>query len=83
MSIATSIDALAVGVTFAFLPAAVSIFSAVAIIGSITFILSFAGVAIGKHFGARYKERSQIAGGLILIAIGIRILVEHLPLLWK
>ena len=79
MAIATSIDALAVGITFAFLQ--VSIGPAVAFIGCTTFILAFAGVCIGKVFGARYKSKAEFLGGVILILIGLKILLEHLGIL--
>ena len=77
MAIATSIDALAVGVTYAFLPD-VQIVPAVAFIGIITFALSFIGVKIGNIFGTKFKSKAELAGGIILILIGIKILLEHL-----
>jgi putative Mn2+ efflux pump MntP len=76
LAIATSIDALAVGITFAFLQ--VQIVPAVCLIGVTTFVISFAGVGIGHQFGRRYEKKSEIAGGIILIAIGLKILLEHL-----
>ena len=76
LAIATSIDALAVGVTFAFLR--VNIVSAVSFIGVITFLLSTVGVKVGNVFGARYKSKAEIAGGVILILMGLKILIEHL-----
>ena len=76
MAIATSIDALAVGVSFAFLKT--NIFSAIAVIGLTTFILSLVGVLIGNRFGEKYKDKATLAGGIILIAIGTKILLEHL-----
>lgn len=76
LAIATSIDALAVGVTFAFLD--VSIFSSVLLIGVITFVISFIGVIIGNIFGSKYKEKAEIFGGVILILIGLKILLEAL-----
>ena len=76
MAVATSIDALAVGVSFAFLGA--SIWLAVAIIGVTTFVISLAGVAIGNQFGSRIEKPATIAGGVILILIGVKILVEGL-----
>jgi putative Mn2+ efflux pump MntP len=79
MAVATSIDALAVGVSFAFLN--VSIVPAVTCIGVITFVISAIGVKIGSIFGARYKARAEIAGGVILIIIGLRILLQHLGIL--
>ena len=79
LAVATSIDALAVGVTFAFLQ--VDIVPAVGFIGVTTFVLSAVGVWIGSAFGARWRERAQQAGGLILILMGAKILIEHLGLL--
>lgn len=76
MSVATSIDALAVGVTFAFLE--VNIVPAVSFIGITTFIFSAAGVLIGNIFGAKWKNKAEFAGGAILILIGLKILIEHL-----
>ncbi len=77
LAIATSIDALAVGVSFAFLPD-VPIIPAVAFIGVITFVLSGIGVKIGNIFGTKYKSKAEFVGGLILIIMGIKILLEHL-----
>lgn len=79
LAVATSIDALAVGVSFAFLK--VNILPAVAFIGIITFSLSAAGVSIGNLFGSRFKSKAEFAGGLILIVMGIKILLDHLSLL--
>lgn len=79
MAIATSIDALAVGVTFAFLE--VRILPAVTFIGVITFLLSALGVKIGSIFGTKYKSKAELTGGVILILLGIKILLEHLGLL--
>ena len=76
MAIATSIDALAVGITFAFL--SVKILPAVSLIGVTTLVLSFVGVAVGNYFGSKYKSKAELMGGLILIAIGTKILLEHL-----
>lgn len=76
LAVATSIDALAVGVTFAFLR--VQILPAVAFIGCTTFVLSIVGVRVGTVFGARYKSRAELAGGGILVLMGVKILVEHL-----
>lgn len=76
LAIATSIDALTVGVTFAFLD--VSIIPAVCFIGSITFTLSSVGVKIGNVFGTKYKNKAELTGGIILIGMGIKILLEHL-----
>lgn len=74
-AIATSIDALAVGITFAL--EQVKIFSAVLSIGVITFVLSAIGVKLGKGFGERYKSKAEFAGGLVLILMGLKILLEH------
>lgn len=79
LAVATSIDALAVGVTFAFL--SVSIVPAVSFIGVITFICSVAGVKIGSIFGAKYKSRAELAGGIVLIVIGLKILLEGLGII--
>lgn len=76
LAIATSIDALAVGITFAFLQ--VQLLPAVSFIGITTFFLSVAGVAVGNIFGTRYQSRAEMAGGIILILIGTKILIEHL-----
>lgn len=78
MAVATSIDALAVGVGFAFLD--VNIWCAVAIIGVTTFVLSFAGVAIGNQFGSRFEKPATVVGGVILVLIGVKILFEGLGL---
>ena len=75
LSVATSIDALAVGVTFAFLD--VSIAVSAAVIGVVTFLLSLAGVYIGRRTGHRFERKAETAGGLILIAIGAKILIKH------
>lgn len=79
LAVATSIDALAVGVTFAFLR--VNIIPAVSFIGITTFVISFAGVKIGNVFGVKYKNKAEIVGGIILILIGVKILLEHLGIL--
>lgn len=76
LAIATSIDALAIGVTFAFLDVAIG--PAVAFIGIITFLLSMVGVKVGNVFGIRYKAKAELAGGIILILMGGKILIEHL-----
>ena len=76
LAIATSIDALAVGITFAFLQ--VAIVPSVTIIGVTTFVLSFIGVAVGHFFGARFEKPATIAGGVVLILIGVKTLLEHL-----
>ena len=80
MAVATSIDALAVGVTFALLPN-VSIGAAVSFIGVITFTLSALGVYIGHLFGARFKSKAELAGGVVLVLMGCKILLEHLGVL--
>lgn len=79
MAIATSIDALAVGITFAFLE--VNIVAAVSFIGVITFFLSAVGVKVGNVFGAKYKSKAELAGGIILVLLGVKILLEHLGVL--
>ncbi len=79
MAVATSIDALAVGITFAFL--SVRILPAAGLIGITTFIISGAGIYIGNVFGAKYKSRAELAGGVILILIGVKILLEHLGII--
>ena len=76
LAIATSIDALAVGVTFAFLN--VNIVLAVSLIASITFIISCIGVKLGNVFGDKYEKKAEFSGGLVLILIGLKILLEHL-----
>jgi putative Mn2+ efflux pump MntP len=76
MAVATSIDALAVGVSLAFLR--VEIWSAILIIGVTTGLFSMAGVKIGNVFGSRYKSSSELIGGIILLLIGAKILIEHL-----
>ena len=76
LAVATSIDALAVGVTFAFLK--VNIVPAVLFIGVITCVLSMLGVKLGNVFGAKWKKRAELAGGAILICMGLKILIEHL-----
>ena len=82
MAVATSIDALAVGVTFGLMPD-VNIGFAVLFIGVITFVLSAVGVKIGNGFGAKFKAKAELAGGIILILMGTKILVEHLELIEK
>jgi putative Mn2+ efflux pump MntP len=79
LAIATSIDALAVGITFAFLDT--PIVEAIIIIGCTTFVLSIVGVVVGNFFGTRYQKKAEIAGGIILILIGLKILLEHLNIL--
>ena len=82
LAVATSIDALAVGVSFAFLK--VDIWAAILLIGAVTALFSGAGVAIGNIFGARYKSKAELAGGVILVLIGLKILSESLfrPNIW-
>lgn len=79
LAVATSIDALAVGITFAFLR--VNILPAVGLIGITTFTLSIVGVKVGNLFGSRYKSRAELAGGVLLILMGLKILLEHLGIL--
>ena len=79
LAVATSIDALAVGVSFAFLK--VNIMAAVVFIGCVTFVFSAAGVKIGSVFGARYKSKAELLGGVVLILMGTKILLEHLGIL--
>ena len=79
LAVATSIDALAVGITFAFL--GVNIVLVIAVIGVTTFALSVVGVAVGHAFGARYEKGATIAGGIVLILIGCKILLEHLGIM--
>lgn len=76
LAVATSIDALAVGVTFAFLQ--VKIVPAISFIGATTFILSAIGIRIGNIFGAKYKSKAELVGGIVLILMGAKILLEHL-----
>ena len=80
MAIATSIDALAVGISLA-MAGDVNIILAVVLIGAVTFALSCAGVKIGNIFGSRFEKKAQAAGGIILILLGIKILLEHLGVL--
>ena len=79
LAVATSIDALAVGVTFAFLQ--VELIPAVTLIGVCTFVISAAGVKVGNVFGARYKSKAELFGGVVLVLIGLKILLEHLGFL--
>ncbi len=80
LAIATSIDALAVGVTFAFLPDT-NIWAAVLLIGTVTFFLSAIGVKVGNVFGSKYESRAELMGGVILILLGTKILLEHLGII--
>ena len=77
MAVATSIDALAVGISLA-MAGAVNIFAAVALIGITTFVLSAIGVKVGNVFGSRYEKKAEFAGGVILILLGVKILLEHM-----
>lgn len=79
LAVATSIDALAVGITFAFLD--YPIVEAISIIGVVTFVISVGGVYVGNFFGSKYKNKAEFAGGLILVLLGIRILLSHLGIL--
>ena len=79
LAIATSIDALAVGITFAFLK--VNLLLAISMIGIITFVISIIGTKVGNKFGSKYEKKAELAGGIILILIGIKILLEHLGIL--
>ena len=79
LAVATSIDALAIGVTFAFLR--VDVLWAVSLIGVCTFLISVVGVKVGNVFGARYKSKAELAGGVVLVLIGLKILLEHLGVL--
>ena len=79
LAIATSIDALAIGVTFAFLK--INIFTSILLIGIITFVTSSIGVIIGKKFGDKFEKSTQVIGGIILIAIGAKILLEHIGII--
>ena len=79
LSIATSVDALAVGVTFAFLKTDILI--SVLVIGCTTFVLSAAGVKIGNLFGSKFQKYSEMAGGIVLVLMGLKILLEHLNII--
>ena len=79
LAIATSIDALAVGITFAFFETNIGL--AISIIGLITFILSIIGVKIGNRFGDKFQNKAELTGGIILIIIGLKILLEHLGII--
>lgn len=79
LSVATSIDALAVGITFAFLDT--PIIEAITIIGITTMVISIIGVVIGNFFGSKYKSKAEFIGGLILVLLGLKILLEHLGIL--
>jgi len=79
LAVATSIDALAIGISFAFLH--VNVVSAVLLIGSITFVISIMGVKIGSIFGGRFKSKAELVGGVILVLIGLKILLSHLEII--
>ena len=79
LAVATSIDALTVGITFAFL--GTPIVAAITIIGITTMVISIAGVVVGNFFGSRYKSKAEFIGGLILVLLGLKILLEHLGIL--
>ena len=81
MAVATSIDALAVGVTFSMVELSVSIWLAVCLIGCTTFLISLGGVYVGNVFGAKYKNKAEFVGGTILILIGVKIILEHFGVL--
>lgn len=81
LAIATSIDALAVGVTFSMVELSVSVWLAVTLIGCTTFLISLCGVFVGNVFGARYKDKAEFVGGVILLLIGVKLLLEHLGVL--
>ena len=78
LGLATSIDALAVGVTFAFLK--INLLLAVTLIGIITFVISVGGVKIGNQFGSKYENKAELMGGVILLLMGVKILLEHLEI---
>lgn len=80
LAIATSIDALAVGITFSFY-SDINIFESITIIGITTFLLSWGGVMVGNKFGSRYKQKAEISGGIILVLLGAKILLEGLGVL--
>lgn len=79
LAVATSIDALAVGITFAFLQ--YPIVEAISIIGVVTFVISVGGVYVGNFFGSKYKNKAEFAGGVILVILGLRILLSHLGII--
>ena len=81
LAVATSIDALAVGVSFSMVALSVSIGTAAALIGCTTFVISVGGVFVGHIFGAKYKNRAEFVGGAILVLIGLKILLEHFGVL--
>ena len=77
MAVATSIDALAIGITLALIPN-INITAAVSFIGIVTFLFSAIGIKIGNVFGGKYRSKAEFAGGAILIILGLKILIEHL-----
>ena len=79
LAVATSIDALAVGITLGFLET--NIVTAVVLIGTVTFVMSFIGVKLGHLFGSRFSSKAELTGGIILILIGLKILLEHLAII--
>ena len=81
LALATSIDALAVGIVFALTPMETNIWSAIAVIGCTTFVLSVIGVAVGNKFGSKYQSRAELVGGVVLIVLGIKILLEGLSVI--
>ena len=81
LAVATSIDALAVGVTFSMVDLSVSVWLAVTLIGCTTFLISLCGVFVGNVFGARYRNKAEFVGGVILLLIGVKLLLEHLGVL--
>jgi putative Mn2+ efflux pump MntP len=76
LAVATSIDALAIGITFAFFR--VNIYTAICITGAITFFIAMCGVIIGNVFGARFRSKAEFSGGAVLVAIGIKVMIEHI-----
>lgn len=83
LAVATSIDAMAIGIAMAMLPSGINIFSAVAIIGIITFVICLLGVFFGNKVGSRFEKNATFAGGIILILLGAKIPLEHLGILEK
>lgn len=79
LAVATSIDAMAIGITFSLI--SVNIVSAFSIIGGVTFVISFIGIVIGNVFGGKFKNNAEIIGGIILVLIGLKILLEHLQII--
>lgn len=76
LALATSIDALAIGITFAFLQ--VQVFSSIVLIGAVTLVISMTGVKIGNAFGSKFRNKAELFGGIVLMLIGLKILLEHL-----